>query len=254
MEIVIDVGKSIPKNAEFYYERAKKARKKIAGAKEAYQQTLNKIGKLERKKEFAEKEEIEEDKIERKKKWYEKFRWFVSSEGFLCIGGRDATTNDLIIKKHLDKGDLVFHTQLAGSPFFVIKAEGKKVGKDTIDETAEATASYSKAWKLNITTTEVYYVNPEQIKKEFGLPKGSFMIHGKREYLIPEVRVAVGITKEGIIGGAVNAVKKHAEKYVVVKQGNMEKGRLVKEIKKKIGGEEDDIQGFLPAGEGQIVK
>lgn len=254
MKIIIDVGKSIPKNAGFYFEKAKRAKKKIAGAKEAYQLTLKKIEKLERKKEFAEKEEeVKEEKIE-KKRWYEKFRWFVSSEGFLCIGGRDATTNDLIIKKHLDRDDLVFHTQLAGSPFFVVKAEGKKIGKETINEAAEATASYSKAWKLNITTTEVYYVKPEQVKKEFGLPKGSFMIHGKREYLKPEVRVAVGTTKEGIIGGAVNAVKKHAEKYVIVKQGSIEKGKLVKEIKKKIGGKEDDIQGFLPAGEGEIVK
>lgn len=254
MEIIIDVGKSTPKNAGFYYEKAKRAKKKIAGAKEAYQLTLKKIEKLERKKEFAEKEEdIKEEKIE-KKRWYEKFRWFISSEGVLCIGGRDATTNDLIIKKHLDKDDLVFHTQLSGSPFFVVKAEGKKIGKETINEAAEATASYSKAWKLNITTTEVYYVKPEQVKKEFGLPKGSFMIHGKREYLKPEVRVAVGITKEGIIGGAVNAVKKHAEKYVIVRQGSTEKGKLVKEIKKRIGGKEDDIQGFLPAGEGEIAK
>ena len=29
------------------------------------------------------------------KEWYEKFRWFYSSEGFLCIGGRDSTTNDI---------------------------------------------------------------------------------------------------------------------------------------------------------------
>ena len=106
--------------------------------------------------------------ITRKKKWYEKFRWFVSSEGFLCIGGRDATTNDILVKKHMEKGDLVFHTQLAGSPFFIIKSEGKKIGKKTIEEAAQATASYSRAWKHGFTVTEVYYITPEQVKKEIG--------------------------------------------------------------------------------------
>ena len=44
----------------------------------------------------------EEKKIKasKKKEWFEIFRWFYTSEGFFVIGGRDATTNDIIIKKH----------------------------------------------------------------------------------------------------------------------------------------------------------
>ena len=46
-----------------------------------------------------------EKKLERKKsrEWFEKFHWFYTSEGFLCIGGRDSTSNEIIIKKHTDK-------------------------------------------------------------------------------------------------------------------------------------------------------
>ena len=34
-----------------------------------------------------------------KKEWYDKFLWFFSSEGFLCIAGRDAATNEVVVKK-----------------------------------------------------------------------------------------------------------------------------------------------------------
>ncbi|CAD7939024.1 unnamed protein product [Amoebophrya sp. A120] len=35
--------------------------------------------------------------------WFEsKFHWFLSSEGFLCLQGRDATTQDMLIKRYMD--------------------------------------------------------------------------------------------------------------------------------------------------------
>ena len=43
------------------------------------------------------------EKKNRKQEWYEKFHWFFSSEDFLCIGGKDATSNEIIIKKHTEK-------------------------------------------------------------------------------------------------------------------------------------------------------
>ncbi|MBI5797651.1 DUF814 domain-containing protein, partial [Candidatus Woesearchaeota archaeon] len=101
-----------------------------------------------------------------------------------------------IIKKHAEPGDLVFHTDLAGSPFFVIKAQGKIITQKTKEETAQATASFSRAWNQGLTTAEVYAIAPNQVQKEFGLPKGSFMIHGKREYFTPIVRLYIGLNKE----------------------------------------------------------
>jgi predicted ribosome quality control (RQC) complex YloA/Tae2 family protein len=32
--------------------------------------------------------------------WFEKFLWFVSSENFLVIAGRDAQQNELLVKKY----------------------------------------------------------------------------------------------------------------------------------------------------------
>src|SRR3989338_4437149 len=104
--LVLDLKKSIEENASDYYEKAKKIKRKIEGAGEALQKSIKRLKELEEKRE---KREAKEEKLskakERKKEWYEKFRWFVSSDGFLVVGGRDATSNEIIIKKHAEKND-----------------------------------------------------------------------------------------------------------------------------------------------------
>lgn len=40
----------------------------------------------------------------RKPHWFEKFNWFVTSENYLVISGRDAQQNELIVKRYLKKG------------------------------------------------------------------------------------------------------------------------------------------------------
>ena len=41
----------------------------------------------------------------RKVYWFEKFVWFITSEGYLVLCGRDAQQNDLLVKRHMDKHD-----------------------------------------------------------------------------------------------------------------------------------------------------
>ncbi len=191
MKLILDTTKTLEENAASYFERSKKAKRKLDGIAASIALSKKKLEvKVEVKKE--QKKYLEPPQ----KKWYMKFRWFVSSDGFLCIGGRDATTNEIIIKKHCEKADLVFHTDLAGSPFFVIKAESKGIPQRTKEECAQATASFSRAWNQGLTMAEVYAIAPDQVKKEFGLAKGSFMIHGKREYFKPVVKLYVGLNAE----------------------------------------------------------
>lgn len=258
MKVELDLSKSIEKNAEFYYEKAKKSKRKIAGAESALKRTLEKLEKLNK-----EQPEIKTLKKvdQRKKNWYEKFRWFISSEGFLCIGGRDATTNDIIVKKHLEKNDLVFHTEAPGSPFFIIKTEGKKPGDATINEVAQATASFSRAWRNKLSMADVYSFSSDQIKKEFGLPKGSFMVYGKRNYFKPVIELAIGITNDGIIMcGPYHAIRKNCTFDILLRPGNTKKSDVAKEVKKKFERETtfkvqiDNIMQALPPGDCSIAK
>ncbi len=37
----------------------------------------------------------------RKPYWFERFHWFVSSENYLVLSGRDAQQNELLVKRYM---------------------------------------------------------------------------------------------------------------------------------------------------------
>ena len=251
MKVTIDVLKSVPENAAFYYEQAKRAKKKIEGAKKAYEETLKRIELAESRKK---KEKIVLEA--RKKHWFEKFRWFISSDNKVVVGGSDATTNDILVKKYAEKGDLIFHTQLPGSPFVIIKGDGKEIKKEEIEEAAIFCASMSKSWSAKATTADVYYIKPEQVKKEFGLPKGSFMIYGQRTYLRPILELGCGVWNDIIpMCGPLTAIKKHCKKVIIITQGDLKKSDAAKKIRyilekaEKVHIDLDEIMHILPPGD-----
>ena len=256
--LALDLTKSIDENAAVYFEKAKKAKKKIEGAEKALNESLRKLHEFELKKEkiILEKSKLDKYK-DRKHEWYEKFRWFTSSEGFLVIGGRDATSNEIVVKKHTDANDLVFHTDMAGSPFFVVKSQGRQIGEKTKEEAADATCTFSRAWKLGLQTSSVFFVNPDQVSKKTKageyMGKGAFMVYGKTNYISNKVNLAVGITKsQQIMSGPVDAVRANCEKYVALVQGDEKASSAAKYIQHKIGGLIDEVVRALPAGNFKI--
>ena len=133
------------------------------------------------------------------KQWYEKFRWFTSSDGFLVVAGKDTVSNEVLIKKYTKQEDVVFHAEITGSPFVVVKAQGKEISEQTLKEAAEAAASYSRAWRENAGTADVYWVKVDQLSKSGSsgesIPHGAFFVVGKRNwYNNTPLKIAVGIT------------------------------------------------------------
>lgn len=259
-KLVLDLTKNIDENSAVYFEKAKKIKRKIEGAEKALSENLKKLNDLEGKREKIILEKSKQEKLgERNREWYEKFRWFTSSEGFLVIGGRDATSNEIIVKKHAEPGDLVFHTDMAGSPFFVVKNDGKQISQHTKEEAADAACTFSRAWRLGLQTTSVFYVGPEQVSKKTKageyMGKGAFMIYGKTNYISNKINLAVGITGNmQIMSGPFDAVKANCGKYVVLEQGNEKASAVAKYIQHKIGGSIDEIIRALPSGGFRIGK
>ena len=278
MKVKLDITKTVDENANAYFETAKKARKKMKGALKTLEEWELKLKAEIDVQKDAPKIEKKQRQKKKKKAWYEKFRWFISSDGFLIIGGRDATTNEIIIKKHTIPKDIVFHTDMAGSPFVVIKSnveEGKKLTQEnfpelTVKEAAEFTASFSRAWRNGMSSLEVFYVNPDQVTKEANpgeyLSKGSFMIRGKTNYVTPEINLAVGIyelkkddekseIEKKIMIGPISAIKEHCKKYVEIMQGNEKTSDTAKKIKKIFEYDDlDEILSALPAGGCKLKK
>ena len=253
INVYIDLKKSIGENANDIYSKGKKAEKKIKGTISAIAKTKEKINKLKLERE-AIKTEVDFLIKKPKKKWYEKFRWFQSSNGFLVIGGRDASSNEVLFKKYLDQNDLVLHTNFAGSPLIIIKnPENREIPDTTIKEAADFVASYSRAWKENWGVVDVFYVKPDQISKnppsgEY-LPKGSFMISGKKNFIKnAKTELAMGldlVELEGnkdeetkifypkLICGPIDVIEKQSYLIAVIIPSKMglSKGKLAKEIK-----------------------
>jgi len=135
----------------------------------------------------------------------------------------------------------------------VIKSENKKIGENTKLETADATCTFSRVWKMGLQTSPVFYVSPEQVSKKAQsgeyMSKGAFMIYGKTNYIDNKVNLAIGITKESqIMAAPLESVKAHCEKYLVLIQGSEKVSSAAKIIRHKIGGTVDDIIRALPSG------
>jgi len=263
MKLSLDITKSVENNAQTYFEKAKKAKKKLDGARKALERSIKKFDKeqVRSDKEISKLREAAKVKEKRKKKWFEKFRWFVSSNGFLVIGGRDATTNEIIIKKNTLPNDLVFHTDMSGSPFFVIQenTSDKKIDEVDIKEAIDATFIFSRAWKLGLATANVFYVKPDQVTKEANtgefLPKGAFMIRGKTTYVQPDNDISIGVYQGLVMCGPTSAIIANCENPIKLKKGNGKASAVARSLKPLLGVENiDDIVSVLPTGGLDYVK
>ena len=263
--IIIDPSLSIPENAENYYEKAKKAKRKSKGAVIAIENTKKQLEEIKAKKEIA-MENISIPKKREKKnlKWYEKLRWFITSDNTLVVGGRDAATNEAIVKKYLDNNDIYLHADIHGATSTAVKLGGKSLNDTILKESGEFAASFSSAWSKGFTTQDVFWVHPDQVSKtpeagEF-LAKGSFVIRGNRNYIrSARVKIAIGIVDyEGkrIMAGPVEALEAHCDNYVVLKPGYTKKEAIAKKILHKINEDDlitlDDIIRVLPSGKCDI--
>ena len=264
--INIDAKVEIPENAEVYYEKAKKAKRKITGVNIAIEKTKKEIEKAKNKKEIEmERVTLPQKRVKKELKWFEKLRWFISSDGFLVIGGRDANSNEIVVKKYMENNDVYFHSDIHGAPSVIIKSQGKEIPETTLNEAASFAASFSSAWTKGFGSQDVYWVHPDQVSKtpqsgEF-VKKGAFIIRGTRNYIrAATLLIAVGVVDyegERLMAGPLDAVKEYTDNYVIIKPGYTKKEALSREIRRKLDQEHivtmDDLVRVLPSGKADIV-
>ena len=154
--IAMDCKKSIPDNAEVYYEKAKKAKRKIKGATIAIENTKKQLAEVESKKEKAlENIMVPKKRVKKNLKWYEKLRWFLSSNGTLVVCGRDAGTNEMVVKKYLESNDIYMHADIHGAPSTVVKLGGDEADDQLLKESAIFAASFSEKTEVKIKQINV---------------------------------------------------------------------------------------------------
>ncbi len=266
-DVELEVEKEVHEIADTYYEKAKRAREKLEGLIKAIERT-----KMEIEKARGEKRFVKSIRVVRKREWYERFRWFITSDGYLVIGGRNAQMNEEIVSKYMESKDLFFHTQTPGGPVVILK-RGQEAPESSIMEAAQFAAIYSSLWKEGRFSGEVYYVKPEQVKRSAKageyLPKGSFYIVGKRNYITVNLSCCIGVDVKNlrVMGGPPSAIKKHCDYYVEITIGDKDQNELSVEIASKLvsmAKEEerhivrsiatpDEVMKFLPPGRSKIA-
>ncbi len=264
-ELELQAGLTVPQNAQRYYEKAKEMARKASGAKEALAITKQ----LREGKAAPKKTRPVSFHRRRKPKWYERFRWFFSSDGFMVLGGRDADSNEEIYTKYLERRDLAMHTDAPGAPLTVIKTEGQAVPESTLLEAAQFAVSYSSVWKGGLVAADCYLIKGDQVSKtpesgEF-LKKGAFVIRGERTYFKDTpLGLALGIADGILVGGPILAVKPKADPVVEIEPGELNAEDLAKKIYRQFSDKVEDraflksiasvdqIVQFLPPGGSRI--
>ena len=274
-EFSVNLEETPHRNASNYFDRAKSLKQKLQSLDKSIAKTRSELESFEAKLEKETREGVVLVK-KMQQEWYERFRWFESSEGFLVLAGRDASTNEILISRYTKKDDIVFHAEVQGAPFVVVKTGGKALSEQTIAEAAIMGASYSKAWSGGFSSVDVFWVRPEQLSKKPPsgqyIEKGMFMVYGPRNYVKGvSLRIAIGmLEKEGglkLIGGPRTAVEKKTPVLVELVPGRTRSAALAKkivyELSKKVSGDAakimkilrlDEVQRLIPAGTGDLVK
>lgn len=239
LEELILIESNLPKLSSALFTRAKEMERGNTAIEQSKARLEAQIQELRNQTISVRKKII--IKQQTSKEWYERYRWFITTDGLLAIGGRDASSNSAIIRKHLTENDIVFHAEVHGSPFFIIKNTGnlEETGL-SLQQVAVATVSFSRAWKDGISSADAYWVTPDQIKKGAPpgqyVPKGSFVIEGKRNYMKGlELRMAIGVARlenrYTVVCGPADAVKKSAIIYAILLPGGLQPLNVAKKIK-----------------------
>lgn len=190
VKIDVDISKNAFQNARDYYDN-----KRASAVKEI--KTKDHIQKVVKEADKKAKIELQKQQMKlgtgvraiRKVYWWEKFNWFISSENYLVISGKDAQQNEIIVKKYMKKGDIYVHADMHGASSTVIKnPSGLPIPQCTLEEAGTFCVCLSSAWNSKIIQS-AWWVYDNQVSKTaptgLYLSIGSFMIRGKKNFLHP---------------------------------------------------------------------
>lgn len=212
-----------------------------------------------------------------RKAWYENYRWFTSSDGIMVVCGKDASSNEALVRKYARPDNPIFHSDAIGAPFVLVLSDADATPQETLDEAAQMAASHTTwAWQAGYASLDVFWVKASQLSKsppsgEY-LARGSFMVRGKKNY-IRGTRLALAVAVVGddgkmkVVSAPMGAISKKTATCVQIAPGTNDRARLASEIKERLlelvpDGEKagvralrlEEIIAALPARNGRVLR
>ncbi len=260
-EIVLDYTKGLDANASVIYQAGKDIGDKGKRAEDALAASREELQRKE--KGFAKEKHLALNRAEPTKQfWFDRYKWFFTETGKLVVAGKDAHSNNNVVKKHMKDGDLYVHADIHGAPSVILK-EGSSASPEELRQACIFAFCHSKAWVSALSDGSAFWVYPDQVSKtpnpgEF-VPRGAFIIRGKRNYEFHiQTEMAVGeIEYQGtkkIMCAPPEVMKKSSEKYFVIRPGRGKHKKSAGEMAKALEVPEEEVSRILPPGDSEIVE
>lgn len=261
IEVPLDYTLGLDSNASALYAKGKEIGEKAKRAKVALDDSLAQLEKM--RKGFEKERRLALTRAKPTKQfWFERYKWFITSGGRLAVAGRDAKTNDGIVRKHLKDGDVYAHADIHGAPSVILK-DGAKASDEELREVCHFAIAQSKAWVSAFADGSAYWVFPDQVSKtpnagEF-VPRGAFIIRGKRNYeyhLKMEMAVAAFDHEKNmkVMCCPVDSLAGRSSKYYVIAPGRGKGKTKPGDLAKAFDVPEEEISRILPPGDFEVVR
>ncbi|CAK9091337.1 Nuclear export mediator factor Nemf (Serologically defined colon cancer antigen 1 homolog) [Durusdinium trenchii] len=192
IKVSVDINLSAFANVSELFQTKKQAVDKAERTEVASARVVREAEKRFEKQMEKHERNRQSVRLQRKVNWFERFNWFVTSEGILVLSGRDAQQNELLVKRYLRKshGDIYVHADLHGASSCVVRAPkpGVVIPPESLRQAGAMTMCNSSAWTSKVVSS-AWWVHADQVSKtaptgEY-LTTGSFMIRGKKNFLPP---------------------------------------------------------------------
>ena len=182
IRIPVDPEKNTQKNAEFYYEKYKKAlsglddlehdisraKKELVALEYAYEAVLKEPNPL-RMQQMIRQQTKPKQQIAKK---HPGISYEVN--GWLILAGRDSDENDELLRHHVKGADMWLHARDWPGGYVFIKARpGKTVPLDILLDAGNLAVYYSKARKAR--TADLYYTQVKYLRRAKNAPKGTVL-------------------------------------------------------------------------------
>ena len=261
--VALLVGESPRTTAQRLFEESKRVQEKLGGAVSAVADAEAKLLKLSQTPATATAPRSAEPAQIRARRthWFERYRWFVSSEAGVVIAGRDASSNDLVVRRNLKDGDIYVHADLHGAASVIVKRPmpgEPALGEATLREAGQWAVAFSKAWRAGLASGEAFWVNSDQVSKKAAsgefVARGAWVIHGTKHLMndLP-LELALGTIRyrgdERWTVAPPSAVRALGEVRVLLTPGeDRERAEREVELSKELGLSRPLLQSLLPAG------
>ena len=192
----------------------------------------------------------------RERKWFERYHWTITTNGFIAVGGRDASQNESVVRRYLGPNDIFLHADIHGAPAVVLITRGREPSSEDIEDAAYIAAAYSKAWKAGIASVSVYWVRGSQVSRsppagEY-LSKGGFMVYGRKNYLSPlqlKIYLGIALDDEGlpiVIQGSRRIVERASIAFAELVPGDLKAEEALERIR-------SGLAALLPEEEKHLI-